>query len=326
VARVSVPTERDVQGPLLIDSNQLDALDKIIDHHVGKLAKLKEDQLDEWTEETLQDELKSGVLKEEGIDKRRPKIRDRIRNSLSRRDSRSATIYLARGKEVQADRFSDVMSQPVGQDELPLGFRMSVRVGEVRADVETSRILENLSIDVNPNDVEAAQELFGALSNWASDIEASRWQQNWLKIRFAILLILSVWLFMGLIVVPLALINNAGTDAAKAEAHKLLAAGVNQDNEKRALELILAIQSEYDPGVRAQPLGVRYWSYFCVGALALLVASICPKISIGVWGGKPRLKRWRSWITTVAVTIPVLIAGSFILPWALHFLGLGAPN
>jgi hypothetical protein len=230
VARVSVPTERDVQGPLLIDSNQLDALDKIIDHHAGKLAKLKEEEIDEWTEEALQDELKTRVLEEEEIEKRRPKIRERIRNSRSRRDSRSATIYLARGKEVQADRFSDVMSQPVGQDELPLGIRMSLTVGKVNASVATNRILENLSIDVSPNDVEAAQELFGALSNWAGDIEAPRWQQNWLKIRFAIVFILAMWLITGLFIVPLMLISNASIDAAKAEAHKLLATGINQDN------------------------------------------------------------------------------------------------
>jgi hypothetical protein len=92
------------------------------------------------------------------------------------------------------------MSQPVGQDELPLGFRMSVRVGDVKANIETSRIPEKLSIDVDPNDVEAAQELFGALSNWASDIEAPRWQQNWLKIRFPIVVILSMWLITGLFV------------------------------------------------------------------------------------------------------------------------------
>jgi len=183
----------------LIDSSQLDALDKVIDHHVGKLVKLKENQVDEQTEETLQHELERGVLTEEEIDERRPKIRDRIRSHF-RRDSRSATIYLARGKEVQADRFSDVMSQPVGQDELPLGFRMSVRVGDVKANSETSRIPEKLSIDVDPNDVEAAQELFGALSNWASDIEAPRWQQNWLKIRFPIVVILSMWLITGLFV------------------------------------------------------------------------------------------------------------------------------
>jgi hypothetical protein len=327
LAKLSYPTNRKVACPLLIDVAQLEALDQIIDRHAGPLEALRDKELDDSTEKDLRDDVAKGYLKEVDIEKKRPGVRERIRSLYYSRDSKSATLYLTRGKEIQAERFSEAISQPIDEEEVPLGLALHFRVGNVEARVRLEHRWEpELTVDVEPNDVEAAQELFGALSNWASAIEAPKWHQKWLALRPLVGTVLAVWFFFGLMAVPLTIWSDAGKEASIAEARKLLAGGINQNNQQRALELILAIESEYNPGVNAPPLGLRYWSYFGIGILILVMAAIIPKVSIGVWKGRRQLKRWRSWITTVTVTIPLLLIGSLILPWLLHILGLTPPS
>jgi hypothetical protein len=327
LAKLTYPTNRQVACPLLIDVAQLEALDQIIDRHSGPLATLRDKELDDSTERGLREDVAKGYLKEEDIEKTRPRTRERMRSLYYSRDTRLATLYLTRAKEIQAERFSEAISQPVDEEEVPLGIALHFRVGNVTARVRLDHSWEpELSVDVEPNDIEAAQELFGALSNWASDVEAPKWHQKWLALRPLIVIVLATWFFSGLLAVPLINWGNAGKQVSTTEARKLLAGGINQNNQLRALELILAIESEYDPGVNSPPLGLRYWSYFGIGILILVMAAICPKVSIGVWKGRRQLKRWRSWMTTVTVTIPLLLVGSLILPWLLHLLGLTPPS
>jgi hypothetical protein len=220
------------------------------------------------------------------------------------------------------------MNQPVGEGELPIGFALYLTVGSVRAAVrladETWR--RQLNLEVEPEDLEVTQEFFGALSNWASDVEAPKWQQKWLDARPFLGLLLLGCLFFGLLFAPILNWRYAGQRANKIEARKLLAQGVTASSQQRALELLLAIESDYDSGVRVSVLGVRYWSYFAIAALILVGGVISPNVCIGVWKGRERLKWWRRWIKTLTVTIPLLLFSSLILPWLLHWLGINPPS
>jgi hypothetical protein len=179
------------------------------------------------------------------------------------REVRSVSIYLTRGREVTAKSFSDATNLPTGGEEFPVGFSVVMRVGEIKATINTGyRYHRQLSIEVEPNDSEVALSLFGALSNWAGGIEAPKWQQKWHGFGWLAIPILLLLLLIGLIAVPLSNWSEAGKSAEREEAHKLLATGViNGNNERRAMELLRALESEYNPpGVRAPSLGVKYWS------------------------------------------------------------------
>jgi len=185
------------------------------------------------------------------------------------KESRSASLYLKGGREVQAERFSEAINQPLGDAEEASGMALYLTIGTVRARVLLGemRWTQELTIDVEPNDLEAAQGFFGALSNWASDVDAPRWQQRWLAWRPAFVLALVLWAFLGLLFTPFLSWTWAGQRASRAEARKLLAQGVNPKNETRAIELLLAIESNYDAGSRGLALGVRYWTYVAIGTL-----------------------------------------------------------
>jgi hypothetical protein len=327
MAKLSFPTDRQVAPPLLIDSNQLETLDRIVDRHMAVLREYREREIEVATESEIQRRVARGTLREEQIEARRAYVSTFAIAKLQK-DSRSATLYLKGGKEVQAERFSDAMNQPVGEQELPTGMGLYITVGAVRAMVRVSdeRWRRELIVEVEPNDVGVAQELFGALSNWASDVEAPRWQQKWVSIRGVLAGMLILCLFVGLLFTPFLNWTLAARRANQVEARKLLAQGITPSNQQRALELLLAIESNYDYGRHVSILGIRYWSYFAIGALGLTTTVICPQICIGLWKGKKRLKWWRRWITTITVTIPLLLLSSLILPWFLHWLGISPPS
>ncbi len=328
MARLSFPTEGQIRPPLLIDANQLEGLDQLKDKHIDGLRGERERRISELVSNLIRERLARGALKEDQVESEGARIRESVaRDNRLEREIRSVTIYLPRGKEVQGNRFADAISHPVGEKETPLGFLLYLKVGEVEAQVSLAGSWrKDLHIKVEPNDAEIAQELFGALRNWASDVEAPRWQQNWLEFRFVFATLLYPWILMGLVAIPLSNWGEASRTVQKAEARKLLANGINPANQQRALELLLAIESDYDPGVRTPSLGLRYWGYFALGAILLSAGCICPRISIGIWNGKQRLRRWRFWVRTVTVTVPALVVTSILLPWALHWLRLAPPS
>jgi hypothetical protein len=109
-------------------------------------------------------------------------------------------------------------------------------------------------------------------------------------------------------------------DARHRQAHKLLQEGVNENNERKAIELLLAIESQFPlEGPRWHP-GRTYWGIVIAVDLALAMLLFCPTIVIGVWDGKRKLARWKRWITTVTVSVPALIFTTVLWPLILRVL------
>ena len=71
VARLSFPTEKGLQSPVLIDLDQLEALDEIIDKYAGKLRKDRDEQIDKATDAEIYERVVAGRLKQEEVETRR---------------------------------------------------------------------------------------------------------------------------------------------------------------------------------------------------------------------------------------------------------------
>jgi hypothetical protein len=327
MAKVSVPTSTEIKGPLLIDAAQLEVLDEIIDQYLDRMREYKNKMVDEQASQRGRDAVSKGWVKADRATSYETEERRDLFSSYTFRERRSFSLYLTRGREIQAHRFSEAASQPVGDQETVLGFSSYVKVGEVEANIRLrSSISAGISIDVEPNHVEVAQELFGALSNWANDVEAPRWQQRWLQLKDLAAALLFFALIFGFVLVPLFNWGGAGKSASVAEARKLLTSGIDSSNERRAISLLLAIASDYDPGVPAPSLGSRYWGYLLLSCVILLIGTSCPSVSIGLWKGKRRLRATRAWIRTVTVALPTILASTLLVPWLLHWLRLRPPS
>jgi len=330
MAKLTFPTDRTIPLPILIDAEQLRRLDQIVDQSIPKLREERDRRLDSELEADIADDLKRGFLKKEQIT---AEYREKLKKQWMLRRSwgteqRSVTISLSRGREVEVETFAQAESHSQSQHEVPLGFSCHAAVGPATLQVGlNSPWSRALVIQVKPSDGQAVQDVFGSIINWANDVRAPQWQHLWRELQGLFSFFLMMVVILGSIVVPLSVWGEGAKSVNKAEARKLLQQGVNPSNQLRALELLLAIESEYSPpGLQRPSLGVRYWSYVLLLTAFLVVASITPKYAIGLWKGKENLRLWKVWIGTVTVTIPGLLITFVALPWLLYWLHLTPPT
>jgi hypothetical protein len=132
-----------------------------------------------------------------------------------------------------------------------------------------------VSIEVSPEGSASANDLFGALKDWAMRKRAPSWQRFWHRYR---LLVLPAWFawFYSLSLIPLAIYSRAAKTAYEAEAAKLLSKGLSSGDQLKATEIMLALSSNYTPASVSVTLPGWYW--LLIGGLALcLILSFPPR-------------------------------------------------
>jgi hypothetical protein len=299
VARIVHPTNASVAPPLLIEEGQLLALDKVLDDFI-------EDREDRSTERT----------------------------------KRSVILYLSAGRTVKSTRFGDAIKQPNIGTEEPLGFRVQLEFGRMKATISLTKLVRNvvqptsptqfqvvqesqkLDFSVEPSDHQAAPELFGLIENWATDLAPSAMMRNWVKYRPGFVILLVCWLFCGWLYPH---VNTKGTvaDQYRDEAARILNDGITEKNERRALEMVLAIQADIPPPpghISWRPTRA-YWGRYGLGAVILLVLSCSPTVVIGVWKGKATLRAWHRWNRFVLFSVPGTMFLTLIWPKIIGLLG-----
>jgi hypothetical protein len=261
------------------------------------------------------------------------------------REKRSVTIYLAAGRTVKSDRFADAIKKPDVNTEEPLGFRAHLEIGRVKASVSLTKLARNLvqplsetqfqvqqvspklEFNVEPSDHQSAPELFSALQNWAADFAPSATRRAWARYRPAFGVIFLFWLLMGGILPLLPHLQASRDDDVdyRAEARQILREGVNEKNQRRAIEIILGIAA-YNPPDAAHSFnwtpGKTYWPRYILGAIILLMLCCCPSVVIGLWKGKQNLQRWRLWMRWVIVIAPGTLFVTVLWPRILALVGL----
>ncbi len=256
---------------------------------------------------------------------------------------RSLTILLSRGRELQVQSFKQAFVHAGFQDEVPVGLVYKLKLGDTQAFVRVSADAdkerdkpasplpgslavtqesksegEELEIEVTPRATRLSQELFAVLKDWAEDVGPPFWQSWLLKVRPLARLILAVMLLVGAVT-----FFSPTTDYKqlyKEEAHKILKQGVNQSNQQRAIELMLALQTDYSPPVQEQRRFGAVSPRFVIIAVLSAIVATTPRICLGFWRGKRRLRLWKNWMNLVYVTIPGLIVTGYFLPQLSNFL------
>jgi hypothetical protein len=328
MATLSIHTTRKIKCPLLIEANHLESLDKILDEHSAQMQSDLEKRIAEEAAQIVSRLVRKKLVKKDEVEAQEAARRKELSGERRYRQGRSATIYLTKGREINAKSFGEAMTMPIDEDELPVGLSAFIRAGDITATIQTGHYFDpELRVEVEPNDEEVALSLFGALSNWLSGIEAPRWQQKWQEFKFVAGALLLLVLLFGVVFVPLSTWGDAGKNAAIDEARRLLAeGGVNANNEHKAIELLLAMDANPPPGTPKPSLGSKYWLYMSLATLILIAVMIYPRICIGLWKGKRRLHAWRVWMRTLTFGIPSLIGLYILIPWIQYWLKLIPPN
>jgi len=282
------PTALRLRGPWLLETKQLLVLDEIL----------------------------------EQFRSRDPRASDHISES-----KKSLTIFLSRERELKTSSFKEAMSHIASQNEVAKGFEYFVKMqntatsvrllprkrGDQKKQDEEERFLE---INVSPQSDVSSHEIFGELRNWADTVEAPLWQQ-WLLFysrplyRFGLAFVLIILLAM--------LLNTAPTaaeykDALKQQGRTLLRDGINQQNQTKALELVLALESDYiPPGTKPQQAR-KPIAWYLIAAYTLGFLSFTPTLCIAIWAGKRHLRWWNAWTKINTITIPGLVLAHWVYP------------
>lgn len=246
-------------------------------------------------------------------------------DGYGRESEKSLTVYLSRDRELKTSSFQEAISHIGSQDENAEGFEYAARTPNITALVQLARKKPakkgeeeepRFEITVSPKSSTGSYEIFMELKEWADSIAAPVWQQ-WILFEprslYRVILAFVVLIFLGVS------LNSAPTtadykEAVKQEARKLLQDGINPQNEARALELLLALQSDYIPPGIKPPQARRPIGWFLILIYVLTFLSFTPTVCIAIWAGRRRLRLWKFWMKLNTVTIPTLIFGHWISP------------
>jgi hypothetical protein len=133
-------------------------------------------------------------------------------------------------------------------------------------------------------------------------------------IIFAVLLIQ----VLSIIVVP------DSYDQLRPQAIELLKHGINEENQAKAIQLILGLLVHFDPAVSnsyitsAKDFFSRFSliNYACFGLQFLVGIALCfrPYTAFGLGKGVKTVKRQETWHRTVLIIIPLFVLMNFVLP------------
>jgi len=328
---ISYPTSLSIPGPWILDAENLKDLDELMDscwtNMNERRDRMVESALAKWRDQRMQDGATPESIK--GPEAARRKEIEKGYPFGTKR--RKIVVYLSAGRSADGQSFAELAPlAPVHQD-VPRGFDLSFEAADTRVRVQAERNYSGvvgLSIDTSSDDPTFAQELFGKLQNWATEIRPKRWLQKWLELQ----LFFPIFAMLNLVAIALALVSTftprpvveQGPGPLQRQAWDLLKGGVTSANEPKAIEILLALESDYGAvpvkTARVSP-PVRVWIYLGLTLLATMAFGSPPKGAIGLWGGGRLVERQRSWVKFVSVSIPGFVLSYALIPWVVNLLG-----
>jgi len=236
-------------------------------------------------------------------------------------ERRRMTVYMNGGRSADGTTFEDLSTIPGLSNEVPRGFQLWAEVANsaVEMSLKFDWLNDDLTFSVKSKDKSFSDEVFGRLENWVAEVKSSRWLQFWFRAKALGGPTGYLLLLIYLILVPLAAASVNTVGPLHREAWQIVQHGVDDSNEKRAIQLILALQTDYGPTpVPNFPSG-RFWAYFSLGALFIFGFNFSPKGAVGLWRGRQQIETQRVWIRFVSITAPLAIFSALVSE-LIHFL------
>lgn len=328
---LSYPTNLDIPGPWILDTKNIEDLDRLVESCWESMRNKREALIDSAVSKWRERRLESGVTPEK-VAAAETAVRDELEKGYPLgTQTRKIVVYLSGGRSAEGQTFGELAALALAHEEVPRGFDLSMEVARSALSLRAEEGYGNglgLSIKVSSNEANYAQEIFGKLQNWATEIRPKRWLQSWLDLQW----FLSVLVVLNLMVIGFALaysmvprpVDEPGPGPIHQQAWDLIKGGVTQANESKAIEILLALESDYGAvpmKTRRAFLGLRIWMYIGLSLIVSAAFKFAPKGAIGLWGGRQKVTRQRRWIKTVSVSIPSLVLTCVLIPWLMSLAG-----
>ena len=305
-------TELSIQGPWLLSRSALEELDQILERMWLDHQQQKQKAIDEKVAQMVSERRNRDV----------PPSEDDLATFRQRADSyeyrckRSVVVHFSATKSLQAETVREALSELVASDERPNGVTVGLTVGQLEASVSVGQGTfgsDRLRMRVSPETTSAARELFGSLRQWAETHQSPAWQRVWASVGG---FLWYPWLIvLWLVVATLPDQERAAKAAAHQAADILLRDGITPNETPAAIELLLRLATGRIIAPSTPALPRWFWVLLVVGFISTVVLHIRPKAVIGMGSGEAAIRRWRTWLRIVGVTIPSAVLGSIVLPY-----------
>lgn len=144
-----------------------------------------------------------------------------------------------------------------------------------------------MDVESRPDSDRVAQEVFERLLHWSERVRSPRWVVAWKKWSFVAPLL--VWLPLSIVGVTfISTESQRNTAAWRQEAWQLLDDGLAPEEQKRALEILLASQAQY-PAPKATGL----LQSTSPQLRRIRVFGIALTLALLAWANPPKEHDWR---------------------------------
>lgn len=303
MAYLQYPTSASVRAPLFLSKDKLFELDKIIADHLPQIDAEHEKYIEAHVEKYY------GGSKDFEIRKKK------LLEDARQKQEINLSIYFKDGTKLQAKSFREAARHAEINSALAEGFALAIEHRPVKVEIRAYDRSSEMTISASPSDNPAVTELYGDLRNWGQSVAPKPWQRVWVTTGHVV----DSFLWTALVLVALAVFFPSKQDESKSyfqsQARELLKGGVNTSNERKALELLLAIESGYEAPSTNSPHISRRSIAFVIGAFfCCLVFSFPPRSVLGIGRGEKRLAFWNRWLKFISVTVPAYLASIYLWP------------
>jgi hypothetical protein len=311
VPELIYPTRTQVVGPILIDTSSLMDLDKIIAEQRETLIALRSKLIEQSMAERVAE---LGSVTAEDL-KKKKELWQPYFEGRAPEYSTKVTLYLSDGSRLKAKSFAEAAAHSEFSQVPASGFELSTVCGAISLTLvaETDAYSTLMRLDVSPSSAEGATNLFSEVRRWLRKVQAPRSQQWWCKLGHNRFFLWMGWAFVAFFMTISAL-GGLGDGYYRRQGRELVRQGVNGANQQKAIETMLALQTEMSGPVQQSPKR-RFWFFLFGSFLVCLMLSYPPKLVIGLGVGEDKIKRWKSWTNFVFLVVPGFVASNFLWPF-----------
>lgn len=323
MAKFIFPNSIKFSGPWLIGFDQLMELDDILQDEWVKLQKNREDEIQKKVDEQL---------KEMGSSKNK-KIRAEIEKQIKKlfyfdRNSKNIELNLKSGKKLEVSSFRDAAKEKSIVNELPTSFDVKMECLDVniKLSIEESTFdSQPLRFSVTPASYAENSDFFLKVERWIERLRPAKWLKIWKNLKgFQWGIFFFLFLFISLF--ALAKVPSKAQEYKKTlipEAHRILKDGMKNSDQKKALEILLAMETGYYPkDFQVPKSNIPNWCLFFLALFFIIsiVLSFPPRSYIGLGRGEKKIKLWQKWLKLIYITIPTLLGTGVLLPLVLDLI------
>lgn len=324
MGQLHYPQKREINGPWILDKEDLEELDNVI----TEIDVYLKDSWNQSTGDKFYTSRSDNPPTEIEIQKH---IIEKEKESFNNKHFVKCELKTKDGYKLSDQSILGLLKSNELKTLAPNGLNINIVHGayyEHSFDLNVSNLYSGeLEYKIECSDSNIRNEIQYSIDNWIDSKKPSKLLQFWSNYGdfFAYLLFVPLIILLWSTFKPSETNYSTYSSTMRTEAFEIIEAGVDSTNMHSAIDLLLKSESNYVPSnfkpvqIPTEPRNPIYLKILVVAIFVYLVSLIRPKTTIGIGKMKEKMTYHKIWIKFVMITLPgVLIISplwNFIYDW-----------